>query len=158
MLGAILNEPKLLILDEPTNGLDPEGIIEIRKLLKKLASTKKMAIFISSHNLFEIENCCNKICIIKNGKILKNDSIENIKSEILKDLFILEVDNTDKIKDIGNLGILDDTHIEVGCPKERIPEIIDKLRSNKIGIYEIKRKQESLEDAFLQEIGGNVIE
>ena len=58
---AIIHNPNLLILDEPTNGLDPEGIMELRNLLKKLAKEEKIAILISSHNLFELESLCNKV-------------------------------------------------------------------------------------------------
>ena len=158
MLGALLHNPKLLVLDEPTNGLDPEGIIEIRNLLKSLVKDKKMAIFISSHNLFEIENCCNKICIIKNGKILKNEKIEDLKLEIEKNIFLFEIDDASKIKSLNNFKTIDNTHIELESDKDKITEIIDKLRSDNVLIYEVKRKEESLEDAFLQEIGGNEIE
>ena len=66
---AILHNPNLLVLDEPTNGLDPEGIKEMRDLLKVLAK-QGMAIFISSHNLAEMETLCNKVCIIQNGEII----------------------------------------------------------------------------------------
>ena len=67
---AILHSPNLLVLDEPTNGLDPEGIKEMRDLLKVLAK-QGMAIFISSHNLAEMETLCNKVCIIQNGEIIE---------------------------------------------------------------------------------------
>lgn len=72
---ALINNPKLLILDEPTNGLDIEGIIEIRNLIKEL-SDQGIAILISSHNLTEIDNVCNRIIAIKNGKIVADDLIE----------------------------------------------------------------------------------
>ena len=75
---AIINNPELLILDEPTNGLDVEGIIEIRELIKELSS-KGIAILISSHNLTEIDNLCNRIIAIKNGKIIVNEKIEEFK-------------------------------------------------------------------------------
>ena len=73
---AILHKPNLLILDEPTNGLDPEGIKEMRELLRELAQKENMAIFISSHNLAELETLCNKVCIIQNGKVIENSSID----------------------------------------------------------------------------------
>ena len=72
---AIINSPELLILDEPTNGLDVEGIIEIRNLIKDL-SNHGIAILISSHNLSEIGNLCNRIIAIKNGKIVGDSTIE----------------------------------------------------------------------------------
>ncbi len=77
---ALINNPELLILDEPTNGLDIEGIIEIRNLIKKLAN-QGMAILISSHNLTEIDNLCNRIIAIKNGKIVANDTIEEFTKD-----------------------------------------------------------------------------
>ena len=67
---SILHKPKLLILDEPTNGLDPEAIKELRYLLKKISKQENMSILISSHNLSELETICNKVCIIRNGTIL----------------------------------------------------------------------------------------
>ena len=78
---AIINKPNLLILDEPTNGLDVEGIIEMRKLIKGL-SQQGIAILISSHNLTEIDNLCNKIIVIKNGKIIVNEAIEQFKNSL----------------------------------------------------------------------------
>ena len=76
---AIINNPELLILDEPTNGLDVEGIIEIRNLIKNL-SHKGIAIIISSHNLTEIDNLCNRIIAIKNGKMIVDETIEEFKT------------------------------------------------------------------------------
>ena len=84
---AIINKPNLLVLDEPTNGLDPEGIKEMRDLLKVLAK-QGMAIFISSHNLAEMETLCNKVCIIQNGEIIVetvDTSAEKLK-KLLNDL------------------------------------------------------------------------
>ena len=76
---AIINSPELLILDEPTNGLDVEGIIEIRNLIKDL-SNHGIAILISSHNLSEIDNLCNRIIAIKNGKIVEDSTIDKFYS------------------------------------------------------------------------------
>ncbi len=93
---AIINKPELLILDEPTNGLDVEGIIEIRNLIKDL-SKKGIAILISSHNLTEIDNLCNRIIAIKKGKIVADDTIENFttisgnKKLTLEEAFIKKV-------------------------------------------------------------------
>ena len=86
---AIINKPNLLILDEPTNGLDIEGIIEIRTLIKNLAM-QGIAILISSHNLNEIDKLCNKIIAIQQGKIVVNDTIENFKTGIANNTIDLE--------------------------------------------------------------------
>ena len=90
---AIINSPKLLILDEPTNGLDVEGIIEIRNLIKALAKNG-IAILVSSHNLSEIGNICSRIIAIKNGKIVEDNTIDNFTDEgklSLEDAFIKKV-------------------------------------------------------------------
>ncbi len=87
---AILHRPDLLILDEPTNGLDIDGIIEIRELIKKL-SQEGIAILLSSHNLTEIDNLCNRIIAIKNGRIVIDDTIEKFKTtseDSIEDAFV----------------------------------------------------------------------
>ena len=89
---AIINSPELLILDEPTNGLDVEGIIEMRNLITKL-SEQGIAILISSHNLTEIDNLCNRIIAIKNGKIITDDKIENFTAFSTEDTYILELNH-----------------------------------------------------------------
>ena len=77
---AIINSPELLILDEPTNGLDIEGVIEVRNLIKDLSEKRDIAILISSHNLPEIENVCNRIIAIKNGKLILDNTLEEFKT------------------------------------------------------------------------------
>ncbi len=77
---AIINSPELLILDEPTNGLDIEGVIEVRNLIKDLSEKRDIAILISSHNLPEIENVCNRIIAIKNGKLVLDNTLEEFKT------------------------------------------------------------------------------
>jgi len=78
---ALMNSPKLLILDEPTNGLDIEGTIEMRELIKRLSS-QGIAILISTHNLTEIDNVCNRIITIQNGKMLSDEYIEEFKGNM----------------------------------------------------------------------------
>ena len=75
---ALLSKPKLLILDEPTNGLDPNGIVEMRNILKTLAEKENMAIIISSHNLAELEQMCDVIGLINNGKIIEHKTMQEI--------------------------------------------------------------------------------
>ena len=76
---ALIKKPKLLILDEPTNGLDPNGIKELREMLKIISKEQNISILISSHILSEIENICDEILIINNGKIVKDFGIEEVK-------------------------------------------------------------------------------
>ena len=156
---AILHKPNLLILDEPTNGLDPEGIKEMRELLVNLATKEKMAILISSHNLAELDNFCNKVCIIKNGEVIETSEISKIKKEASQELKIFEVDDINLAKKVlKEIVILDENKFELKISKDEVPDVINKLVENKVKIYEVKQEEKTLEDAFFEKTGGNVIE
>ncbi len=156
---AILHQPNLLILDEPTNGLDPEGIKEMRELLLALAKQEKMAILISSHNLAELDNLCNKVCIIKNGEIIETSDISGIKKEAGKQFKIFEVNDIEKVKTLlPKAVIINQKQFKLDIPKKEVAEVIVKLVENQIKIYEVKEEEKSLEQAFFEKTGGNIIE
>ena len=157
---AILHKPKLLILDEPTNGLDPEGIKEVKVLLKKLAEQENMAILISSHNLAELDTFCNKISNIKNGEIEETNDIDTFKKDIKNNCYILEVEDSSVIGSIIDykMDILTETEVRVYIEKEKVPLLIKELVLRNIKIYNVSEENLSLEDAFLKKTGGNVIE
>ena len=157
---AILHKPNLLILDEPTNGLDPEGIKDLRNLLIKLAKEENMGILISSHNLAELESFCNKVCIIKNGVIVETSDLETVKKEAAEGNYIIEVDDSKRARIIiGDVAeATDNTHIQVHADKENIPFIIKKLVLQDVKIYSIREDVLSLEDAFFKKTGGNIID
>lgn len=156
---ALLNHPNLLVLDEPTNGLDPEGIKELRDLLKRLAKKENIAVLISSHNLAELENFCNKVCIIQNGKVIETSEVKKLKKEIVESSYIFEVEDTSNINSIiKNANIIDDSHFIVNIQREEIPEVVANLVNKKIPIYEVKENIVSLEEAFLNKTGGNKID
>ena len=155
---ALLHKPNLLILDEPTNGLDPEGIKELRELIKDLAQKEKMAIVISSHNLSELESFCNKVTIIKNGTIVETSSIKEVKK--VEQSYIIEVDNLEDIEKITKKSIekIGDLKFRIQAKKEEIPEIVENLVKSNKKVYMVNEEILSLEDAFLKKTGGNVIE
>lgn len=160
---AILHRPNLLILDEPTNGLDPEGIKSLRDLLTNLANKEHMGILISSHNLSELENFCNKVTIIQNGEIIESSSIEDAKRVNGKELYDFEINDTMEIQEIlksqkYDIEIENKTTFKVYVTKEEIPSIVETLVKNNIKIYKVNESTTSLEDAFLKKTGGNVIE
>lgn len=157
---AILHKPNLLILDEPTNGLDPEGIKDLRELLIRLAKEEGMGILISSHNLAELESFCNKVSIIKNGSIMETSDLETVKKEASEGNYIIEVDDARKARmAIGDMAnAKDNTHIEVHSDRENIPNVIKGLVLQDVKIYSITEDIMSLEDAFLRKTGGNVID
>ena len=147
---ALLNSPNLLILDEPTNGLDPEGIKDLRDLLKKLAGDG-LGILISSHNLAELESFCNKVCIIDKGHILEYSEVKDFKSNESRVIF--------KVSDTTSLPISNAQEIKkhsfvVKASREEVASIIRKLVKNKIDIYEVREDELTLEEAFLKKTGG----
>lgn len=157
---AILHKPNLLVLDEPTNGLDPEGIKQIKDLIVKLAKEENMAVLISSHNLLELESFCTKVTIIKNGEIVETSTIEEAKKVNKDSIYHLVVDKTTEVSNIleNKVERIDDENIQVYAKKEEIPEIIEKLVTSGVKIYSVYPEEMSLEDAFLKKTGGNVID
>lgn len=147
---ALINKPNLLVLDEPTNGLDPEGIKDLRILLKRLAK-EGMGILISSHNLAELESFCNKVLIIDNGVILEKSEVKKFKDNDNKYLF--KVDNTKNIKLDGMYEVTKTTFC-INGEKENIASIIKTLVNEDIKIYEVTLTELTLEEAFLKKTGG----
>ena len=148
---ALINKPNVLILDEPTNGLDPEGIKDLRNLLKKLAK-EGMGILISSHNLAELESFCNKVLIIDNGKIIETSKVNEFKSNGNK--YIFKVSNTDNLEIEGIYQVKGDEFAYDGS-KEEIAKLIKTLVKKNVDIYEVKMEELTLEEAFLKKTGGN---
>jgi lantibiotic transport system ATP-binding protein len=152
---ALLAKPELLILDEPTNGLDPKGIIEMRELIKELNTKYGTTIFISSHLLTEIEKTCSHVGIIRNGKMLFQDTVKALKETQSDKLEIeLETDNNQKTINVCNKlslnALIVEDYIINTTVKNRsiIPILIDELRKERINVYQIKIK-DNLEELFL---------
>lgn len=151
---ALLNSPNLLILDEPTNGLDPEGIKDLRILLKRLAKSG-VGILISSHNLSELESFCNRVCIIANGKIVEEANINEIK-EMDENKYVIKVSDSFKCKDyLSKIDrIIDKKHIEIVKDENDIALFIKKIVMNDILVYEVVKQNMTLEEAFIKKAKG----
>lgn len=150
---ALLHNPNLLILDEPTNGLDPEGIKDLRILLKKLAK-KGMGVLISSHNLAELESFCNKVCVIDNGEIVDSSDVKDFKKD--EDKYLFTVSSVEKIKDKNIKEVKGNTFTFSGKPED-VAKMIKYLVEKGIDVYEVKQIELTLEEAFLKKTGGNKI-
>ena len=157
--ASLIHNPNILILDEPTNGLDPEGIKELRTLLKKLAKEEKMGILISSHNLAELESFCTDVCIIKNGEIIETSSVKDAK-KASKSSYIIELNKTDGINEYlkDDDIIVDKDTIKVYRDKKNISKFIKLLLDNDYEVYEVRLETLTLEEAFLEKAGGNIID
>ncbi len=155
---ALLHNPKVLILDEPTNGLDPAGIRELRDYLRKLAKEEGLAIFISSHLLSEVELICDRVLILQKGQIIDSQSVREPEAEILEIAF--EVDKLEEAAALLRSSLPDiavKTHGEqlvVEAEREAIPAVNRRLVENGIGVYGIQTVRKSLEERFLEATGG----
>ncbi|MCY8236826.1 ABC transporter ATP-binding protein [Bacillus inaquosorum] len=151
---CLLHDPKVLILDEPTNGLDPAGIREIRDHLKKLTREKGMAVIVSSHLLSEMELMCDRIAILQKGKLI---DIQNVKDEITdeKDTYFFHVEQPNEAASVlKEYDLVSKTNgVEVKLSKDEVPAAIELLVMQQIRIYEVKAVTKSLEDRFLEMTG-----
>ena len=158
--NAIMGNPRLLILDEPINGLDPMGIVEIRELLKKINKEKDMTILISSHILSELSELATTYGIISNGKLIEEITSQELKEKCRK-YIDLKVDDTSRAVIIleRNLGIddyqvLSNKKIKVFSNLDKVGEVNSILSNSGIIVESIGVKGENLEEYFMNVIGG----
>ncbi|MDY0410431.1 ABC transporter ATP-binding protein [Virgibacillus soli] len=164
---ALLHQPSILILDEPTNGLDPAGIREIRQYIRKIAIEENVAVIISSHLLSEIEQMCDRIGIIKHGELIALQTVHETptddKQKTKQRQVMIEATPIDKV-----IELLEKKHnlkskqleefISFQCEKENIPQIIGTLAEQKeISVYQVTIPKETLEDKFFDLIGESEI-
>lgn len=161
--NAIMHEPELLILDEPTNGLDPIGIAEMRKFIRNLCEEKKITILISSHILTEIEQIADTIGIIHNGVLLDESSYQQLQKKNRK-YILINVSSSSKAAcileqkfSINDYKIEDDSTIKIydmGC---NVAEINKALIMNGIELISSYSCSANLEDYFKEITGGEGI-
>lgn len=159
--AALLREPKLLILDEPTNGLDPTGIHELRTYIKDIAAKKGITVLISSHILSELEKICDKAIIIKHGKII--DVLDVNKWADYENMLITvktnDVINAKRVFLDNKIEVIEakKDQISVSVNKEVSNTLVELLTANNIKFTGLYEEKQSLEDTFLDIIDGNNI-
>ncbi|MBO0994888.1 ABC transporter ATP-binding protein [Bacillus sp. SD088] len=159
---ALLHRPSILILDEPTNGLDPAGIREIRQYIRKLAEEEGVAVIISSHLLSEIELMCDRIGIIKNGELIATEYVRDHEDQHLKQIMV-ESEPTNETLQVLKREFEFETSTRDGqiifkCEKSDVPNVVKTLIANDIHVYQVNISNDSLEDKFFNLIGENIIE
>lgn len=159
---ALLHSPKLLILDEPTNGLDPMGIKELRDTLRNLAEKNGLAVLVSSHLLSEMELMCDRVGIIDNGKIVDIKTLKDIKKQdVLSEItYELEVDNVNLAKEVientyksksEEINVsYKENKILISCSRNEIANINKALIMENILVYTITPANNTLEDEFMK--------
>lgn len=164
MAGALVSNPKVIILDEPTVGLDPKQVTEIRALIKELG--KDHTVILSSHILSEVSQICNRVIIINKGQIVAIDTPENLEKKVVKDNSVyVTVEDTenkmdtvkDKLEKVQEIKLISEN--EDGTKKYMITatedvdlrkNIFDTFATEGITIFEMKKSDATLEDAFMQ--------
>lgn len=158
---AIITRPRLLILDEPTNGLDPAGITEFRNLIRKLAYEEGMTVFVSSHLLLEIQQMCDTVSIIKQGNVIKTASVQEITQH--SDKIEWQIDNPEKAIALLRkhwqieASQLKKNTISADIGEHALAELNQFLVTQGLGLTYCSVKQNTLEDLFLDLTGGNEI-
>lgn len=157
---ALMNKPELLLLDEPINGLDPFGIVEIRNLLLKLNREKNITILISSHILSELANLVNNYGFIEGGKLVKQISSENLAKECNR-YIELKVDNVEAMAALLetklnciSYKVTPDNTIQIFDYQEQPNKISELAVGSGIGLLSLMTKEISLENYFIQLVGG----
>jgi ABC-2 type transport system ATP-binding protein len=161
---ALLHKPSLLILDEPTNGLDPAGIRELRDYLRYLTKEEGITVIVSSHLLTEMELMCDRVAIIQQGKLIDVRPIQAFTGQSNHNqIYLIEVDAPEQalnilqdIEGIDDLQIIDG-HVQLSAQRDHIPGLAARLVHANLKLYSIRVHQRSLEDQFLEITGSEQI-
>lgn len=161
LAASLLSNPKLLILDEPTNGLDPSGILDFREVVKKAAKEKGMAVFISSHILSEVQHLCDRVAFINHGTI---KSVENVVNDSMKtdtDIICLNLTKEIDLNLLKNIEYIKSVRksedgIEIILLSNTTPKLIKYLVDNNFEIEEIYKIRKGLEQRYMELVEGGI--
>lgn len=157
---ALLNKPALLVLDEPTNGLDPQGIKELRDILKEIAAKENVAVFVSSHLLAEIELMCDRVGVIDKGRVIGSKRMDEIRGDFGdgKEHFDITVGNPDMAASVFAARNISFTRekdtFRISLLHSELPSLVKELAAADSEIFEVVKIKKSLEDAFLEMVLG----
>lgn len=153
---AILHRPRVLVLDEPTNGLDPAGIVELRDIFKHLAHEEGCSVFVSSHMLAELEQMCDRVCVIDRGAILGMMTMDEIHSQNKGELSRFTVESSDAeraeqiIMNIARNAERSGDSVVFSARRDDAARAVSALCAEGIAVYAMNRETKSLEQAFME--------
>ena len=158
---ALVGNPKFIVLDEPINGLDPQGIAEMRNIIHKLSKENGLTIIVSSHILDELVKVADSFAIINNGKLLDEFTSEELARRCSAYILVRTSDSNKTqaiLSDmkITDYEIIDDKNIKITSKVQDSSKIIEKLVKSDIAVYELAFKQMTLEEYYLNSTGRNV--
>lgn len=153
---ALLGRPKVLILDEPTNGLDPAGIREMREFIRFLAEEEGLSVLVSSHLLSEIQLLCDRVAIIAGGSVIRTDTVQNLLSNRERILWRFHPSEKGKevLRTVTTIEEKDDGSILTESDDRKIAEWNKVLVESGVSVTEMTRKMPVLEELFLELTGG----
>ncbi|WP_019421575.1 ABC transporter ATP-binding protein [Paenibacillus sp. OSY-SE] len=150
---ALLGQPELLILDEPTNGLDPSGILEIRELIKSMPQQHGITVLVSSHLLSEVEQMANRVGIIQHGEMVFQDTIDSLHNQAQHRIQIAVSNPDQAFRTLASSGCSAEFNEESlvldYMPDNKVAAIVELLVRNNHSVYRVEEKRQSLEEMFL---------
>ena len=154
---ALLGDPELLILDEPTNGLDPAGMLEMRRLIRQLAEEEGKTVFLSSHLLHEVEQVCDRVLILDKGRLIAQGGVKELLSrargiEMRIDALEDAAAAMGRIPWVLEIETFED-RLVIDAPPERAPELLAALAGQDLFPFEVRPIVQSLENVFLKLTG-----
>ena len=154
LASAMLGDPELLILDEPTNGLDPAGMQEMRVFIRRLADQEGKTIFLSSHLLHEVEQVCDRVLILNKGKVIaQGDVSELLGKVVMVEMRIAKTGAAEQILSaiewVGQINRVDDV-LQIQAPPDRAPELLAALAAQDLFPFEVRPVSSTLEYVFLE--------
>lgn len=157
---AMLGDPRVLILDEPANGLDPAGIREIRELLRSLAEERSLSVFVSSHLLAEIELIADRVAIIHKGRILRTGTVaELIASQRTMEIRVGDVLRASALLDAHGAGhTTREDRLFVPIEEQEVPPLLAMLTRDGVAVYHAQPHVQTLEEMFLEATGGESVD
>jgi ABC-2 type transport system ATP-binding protein len=157
---AMLGDPRVLILDEPANGLDPAGIREIRELLRRLAAERGLAVFVSSHLLAEVELTCDRVAIIHKGRILRSGTVRELISS--QRAMEFRVDDAERaatlFREKGLEADVEGDVVLVPIEETDAPPLVAALTAAGLAVFHARPRVHTLEEMFLDVTGGETVD
>jgi ABC-2 type transport system ATP-binding protein len=150
--AALMKEPELLILDEPTAGLDPQGTVEMRNLIKHMASSDR-AVLLSSHLLSEVEQTCDRVGVIQRGRLITEGTVDELRGQALLEVLATPVERAQAVlaQLVGADKVrLVDGRFQLNVDPSRAAEVNRQLVADGIDVSELRLAERSLEEVFLQ--------
>lgn len=157
---ALVGDPEFIILDEPINGLDPQGIAEMRAIIHRLSKERGMTVIVSSHILDELVKVADSFAIINGGKLLDEFSSEELSKRCSKHVLLRATDSKKAVEVLSSMGIngcvaINEQELKITSEIEDSSKIVEKLVTGGVGVYELAFKQMTLEEYYLNCTGGN---